>query len=58
MVLYMDGHADFATSPIVGVNHDNIYTVQTGFALEDGMLGEKPRDFIGPLTDTDAVIVP
>lgn len=57
-VLYMDGHAEFTTSPIAGVNNDNIYTVQTGFALEDGLLGEKPRDFIGPLTDTDAVIVP
>ena len=54
----MDGHAEWFNKPLSGVNNDNIYTYQTGYELEDGLLGEKPESQIGPLTDTDAVIVP
>lgn len=58
VVLFMDGHADFENKPVAGVNDDNIYTYQSGFLLKDGLLGEAPQDGWGPLTDTDAVIVP
>jgi prepilin-type N-terminal cleavage/methylation domain-containing protein len=61
-VLYVDGHAEFEQRPIVGVNSDNIYTYQggtgNGYTQEDGLLGLKPKDKFGPLTDTDSVIVP
>lgn len=58
VVLFMDGHADFLNKPVAGINDDNIYTYQTGFELIDGLLGKAPEDRWGPLTDTDAVIVP
>lgn len=55
---FQDGHVDFARWPIVGVDGDNIYTVQAG-ATEEGILaGFTPADFVGPLTNTDSVIVP
>jgi prepilin-type processing-associated H-X9-DG protein len=58
-VLFVDGHVEWVNKPIVGVNHDNIYTMQgPGYTLRDTLLGRTPADKMGPFTDTDSVIVP
>jgi hypothetical protein len=58
-VLFQDEHVEFVKRPIVGVNYDNIYTVQgPGYTLRDTLLGRTPADKMGPFTDTDSVIVP
>jgi prepilin-type processing-associated H-X9-DG protein len=57
-VLFVDGHVQFVIKPIMGVNYDNIYTQQAGFALEQSLLGCSPQDHQGPLTETDSIIVP
>jgi prepilin-type processing-associated H-X9-DG protein len=57
-VLFVDGHVAFMKKPIVGVDYDNIYTQQSGFTLEQILLGRSPRDRDGPLTETDSIIVP
>ena len=57
-VLYADGHVEFAKKPIVGVNYDNIYTMQSDYALVRSLLGKVPADMQGPLTETDSIIVP
>ena len=58
-VLFVDGHVEWVNKPIVGVNYDNIYTVQgPGYTLRDSLLGRTPADKMGPFTDTDSVIVP
>jgi prepilin-type N-terminal cleavage/methylation domain-containing protein len=62
-VLYQDGHAVFERRPIIGVNFENIYTVQgiasdTDFTFEGTLLGRTPADEKGPMTNTDSVIVP
>ncbi|MCK4343482.1 MAG: prepilin-type N-terminal cleavage/methylation domain-containing protein [Phycisphaerae bacterium] len=57
--LFQDGHAKFKKKPIEGVNFDNIYTIQSSTDdLEDSLLGEVPNDFLGPMLETDSVIVP
>ncbi len=56
--LFQDGHVEFTKRPISGVNFDNIYTVQASRTLEDSLLGNSPQDRLGPLTETDSVIVP
>lgn len=70
-VLFIDAHAEFLKKPIVGVNNDNIYTIQrysgaSGWRLEDCLDGNAPGqgsgnragETKGPLTNTDSVIVP
>lgn len=57
-VLFQDGHVEFTKKPIVGVNYDNIYTMHTGFTLEQTLLGERPANQKGPYRNTDSVIVP
>ena len=59
-VLYVDGHADFQRKPLVGVNHDNLYTIQSGYTTADGMIGRVPHadQALGPLTNTDSFLVP
>jgi prepilin-type processing-associated H-X9-DG protein len=58
-ILFADAHVEFVKKPIVGVNYDNIYTVQgPEYTLRDSMLGHTPADKMGPFTDTDSVIVP
>ncbi len=58
-VLYVDGHADFARTPIIGVNNDNIYTMQDDYVnIAQILLGKKPVDNEGAATNTDTVIVP
>jgi prepilin-type N-terminal cleavage/methylation domain-containing protein len=64
-VLYSDGHAEWQRKPIVGVNNDNIYTVQQDYTNAVGiLLGRDPAESdgnaskYGPLTNTDACIVP
>ena len=59
-VLYVDGHVEFSQKAVVGVNSDNIYTIQTGYEFEDSFQGEKPTeaDKLGPWTNTDSVIIP
>ena len=57
-VLFADRHVEFVKRPIVGVNDDNIYSQQAGFALEQALLGRSPQDRQGPLTETDSIIVP
>ena len=42
-VLYADGHASFARTPTVGVDHDNIYTVALDNSTYAGLvIGESP----------------
>ena len=36
MVAYADGHAVFERTPIVGIHHDNIYTVMNDNASQPG----------------------
>jgi hypothetical protein len=57
-VLYVDGHVEFQRKPIVGINYDNIYTEQAGYTLKDTLLGLRPRDGYGPLTNTDTILIP
>jgi hypothetical protein len=58
-VLYIDSHVEFQKKPIVGVNNDNIYTMAKSFDMTvDTLLGDKPVDKEGPLTNTDSVIIP
>lgn len=57
-VLYQDGHCDFEKKPIVGLNYDNIFTYQAGYAFEDSLQGNIPKKQTGPLTSTDSVIIP
>jgi prepilin-type processing-associated H-X9-DG protein len=57
-VLFADGHVEWADKPIVGVDRDNIYTVQRDATPAGVMLGNVPADYVGPLTNTDSVIVP
>ncbi|NOT00290.1 MAG: prepilin-type N-terminal cleavage/methylation domain-containing protein [Phycisphaerales bacterium] len=43
-VLFADGHVDFELTPVVGVDHDNIYTRMATNANEEGrIVGEQPR---------------
>jgi len=59
--LFQDDHVTFEKRPIVGVNYDNIYTRQNKAdysKLENTMLGFRPNNLKGPLTQTDSVIVP
>jgi prepilin-type processing-associated H-X9-DG protein len=47
-VLFADGHATFEKMPVVGIDQDNIYTVMTNFAYDDGRwYGVIPRAFNG-----------
>ncbi len=57
-VLFVDDHVTFNKKPLAGVNNDNIYTVQSGSALRDTLIGLRPDDRLGPMTATDTVIVP
>lgn len=60
-VLFVDGHAQFCKHPFVGVNNDNIYTIQNSLTDRVGqMIGVMPGkgQTWGPLTDTDSFIVP
>jgi prepilin-type N-terminal cleavage/methylation domain-containing protein/prepilin-type processing-associated H-X9-DG protein len=42
-VLFADGHVDFERTPVVGVDHDNIYTLMDDNATERGRLvGKTP----------------
>lgn len=60
-VLYADSHVDFQKRPTVGLNNDNIYTInlRPGDAAA-GMLGLRPIDapLDGPIANTDSYIVP
>lgn len=60
-VLYADVHVGFNKKPIVGVNNDNIYTIQSSTAdLPSSLIGLVPNadQTYGPLTSTDSFIVP
>ena len=57
-MLHGDGSVLFRKKPIVDVNLDNIYTMQSGCTTLDTLLGQQPADFYGPLTNTDSAIVP
>ncbi len=59
-VQFQDGHVSFEKRPIVGVNYDNIYTLQADFNPVATMIGlmPDPTQTIGPLTQTDSFIVP
>jgi prepilin-type processing-associated H-X9-DG protein len=44
-VFFADGHVDFEQTPIVGVDHDNIYTLMNDFASTTGRIwGVTPQD--------------
>ncbi|MGD8453956.1 MAG: hypothetical protein PVJ57_19240 [Phycisphaerae bacterium] len=55
-----DGHVEFLKRPIVGVNYDNIYSLQTDLTLAGSWAGLVPgaEHPVGPLTNTDSFIVP
>lgn len=67
-VLFADGHAAFMRTPVVGVDHDNIYTIATeGVGETDVWFGESPWEGSshprgpmagGGLSGTDSVIFP
>ncbi len=67
-ILFQDGHAEFLRKPIEGANNENIYTRQgvspgasatvADFDFGASMLGVPPRNFQGPFSDTDSIIVP
>jgi prepilin-type processing-associated H-X9-DG protein len=58
-VLYVDGHVEFQRTPLAGLGHDNIYTQEvTPDSLFNSIFGRLPADFRGPLTETDAIIIP
>jgi hypothetical protein len=58
-VLFQDSHVEFVKKPIVGVNYDNIYTIQSSLTdIKQVMMGRVPNDMIGPLTDTDSAVYP
>ncbi|MEW6252842.1 MAG: hypothetical protein AB1716_19570 [Planctomycetota bacterium] len=59
-VLFVDSHVEFVKRPIVGVNYDNIYTLQSGLSLAGSVLGmvPGPDEPLGPGTQTDSFIVP
>ncbi len=59
--LFLDGHVQFCKSPIVGLNNDNIFTIQS--SLSDrlgGLIGTVPEEDekTGPASNTDSFIVP
>lgn len=60
-ILYADQHCDFQRRPTVGLEKDNIYTInpRPGDAAA-GMLGLRPVDapLDGPISNTDSYIVP
>lgn len=63
-VLYPDGHADFVTTPLAGVEHDNIYTRwsdATGGTPNDWtprIHGTPPTGIETPWGNTDSFIYP
>ncbi|MCG3128704.1 MAG: hypothetical protein CHACPFDD_03595 [Phycisphaerae bacterium] len=59
-VLFVDDHVEFVRKPIVGVNNDNIFTVQdSSYTLKGSLLGDRPSTGKeAPRTGTDSVIVP
>jgi prepilin-type processing-associated H-X9-DG protein len=59
-VTFVDGHVSFEKRPIVGVNFDNIYTLQSDFDKPATYIGMVPNadQPLGPLTQTDSFIVP
>jgi prepilin-type N-terminal cleavage/methylation domain-containing protein len=58
-VLFADSHVEFCKRPIVGVNYDNIYTQQgSDFTMMSVIQGNQPADMMGPMTLTDAMIIP
>ena len=59
-VLFVDGFVNFARKPIVGVHHDNIYTLQTEYTRKSVIIGTVPgpEETLGPLTQTDSFLVP
>jgi len=58
-VLFVDSHVAFIKRPLAGVGYDNIYTYQMSWTNPlDVFLGDIPEDEIGPLSNTDSVIVP
>ncbi|MFH1748913.1 MAG: hypothetical protein ABIG44_17920 [Planctomycetota bacterium] len=58
--LFIDCHVEFLKKPTVGVNGDNIYTLQSDFTRVGNLIGFVPAadQLIGPLTNTDSFIVP
>ena len=59
-VAFVDSHVAFVKRPIAGVQHDNIYTLQSNFDRHACLIGmvpgaDEPR---GPLTNTDSFLVP
>jgi hypothetical protein len=60
-VLFVDGHAEFARTPLAGLKGDNIYTLNSRPGdVAAGMLGIIPGDapLAGPRCHTDSYIVP
>jgi len=57
-VLIADGHAEYAKSPTVGLNKDNIYTRTINWTVEGSLLGKYPENKMGPWVNTDSVLIP
>ena len=56
MVLYRDGHADWRTSPLAGVEFDNIYTLQSGDTEEGRQVGVAPDESTLPTRANDSCL--
>ncbi|MFT3788529.1 MAG: DUF1559 domain-containing protein [Tepidisphaeraceae bacterium] len=58
-VLCADGHVDWATAPLAGVNRDNIFTARTSAFRGEKTLEAKPSVIVGPPIDGyDSVMLP
>lgn len=59
-IAFADGHAEFAYTPLAGVNQDHIYTIADGLTPQQRMIGIVPdaSQTFGPALDTDSFIVP
>ncbi|MFO0840131.1 MAG: hypothetical protein U1D55_16610 [Phycisphaerae bacterium] len=59
-VVFVDGHVDFGKTPLLGLNHDNVFTVQSAQTETGRMIGLAidAGQTIGALTNTDSVVVP
>jgi prepilin-type processing-associated H-X9-DG protein len=60
-VLFVDGHADYFSTPLAGIDGENLYTLATSAAdAASKLIGlvPIPSEPLGPLTSTDSFIVP
>ncbi|MDX2199067.1 MAG: hypothetical protein SF069_08855 [Phycisphaerae bacterium] len=59
-VAFVDGHASFERTPLVGVDDDNIYSVASDSSWRGRAVGFVPNaeQLVGPVADSDVFLVP